>query len=45
LVNELDKMPLDVWDRASGRAPANQQSVRVVLIRLLERYGNGQLSL
>jgi hypothetical protein len=40
----LKGIPLDVWDRAKRRAHAEQQSVRVVLIRLLEQYGDGRLT-
>jgi len=41
----LKGIPQAVWNRAKRRAHADEQSVRVVLIRLLDRYGNGQLSL
>ncbi len=41
----LNGVPLDIWQRAKKRAHAEQRAVRVVLIRALELYGNGQLNL
>ena len=41
----LNGIPEDIWQRAKNRAHADDQSVRVVLIRALELFGNGRLNL
>jgi hypothetical protein len=41
----LNGVPLAIWQRARRRAHAEQRAVRVVLIRALELYGNGELNL
>jgi hypothetical protein len=41
----LNAIPSRIWERAKGRAHAQQLSVRVVLIRALDLYGAGRLNL
>ena len=41
----LNGIPFDIWRRAKQRAHADGRSVRGVLIRALDLYGNGQLDL
>lgn len=41
----LNGIPENVWQRAKTRAHAQDQSVRVVLIRALELFGSGRLEL
>ena len=41
----LNGIPPAIWQRAKDRAHAEGRAVRVVLIRALELYGNGQLTL
>lgn len=41
----LNGIPQEVWKRAKKRAHADERSIRVVLIRALELYGNGRINL
>jgi len=41
----VNGIPLGIWQRARKRAHAEQRAVRVVIIRALELYGNGELNL
>ncbi len=41
----LNAVPFEIWQRAKRRAHGNQRSVRVILIRALDRYGSGRLDL
>lgn len=41
----LNGVPLEIWRRAKRRAHAEERAVRVVLIRALELYGQGELNL
>jgi hypothetical protein len=38
-------IPLDVWQRALKRASSEQRAMRVILIRALEQYADGRLTL
>ena len=41
----LNSIPQQIWERAKRRAHAEQRSVRVILIRALDLYGDGRLDL
>ena len=38
-------IPLSIWERAIRRAAAEERAIRVVLIRALEQYAEGRLTL
>jgi hypothetical protein len=41
----IRSIPRPIWDRARKRAHAEQRALRVVLIRALEQYAAGNLTL
>ena len=38
-------IPMDIWERAKKRAHAQDESVRVILIRALQLFGTGHLKI
>lgn len=41
----LNAIPTDIWERAKRKAHGQDRSIRVVLIRALELYGSGRITL